>query len=168
VNAYRNALEVYTRAQLPQNWAAAQENLGMALWDLARRSDGPQAAAYLEQAAGAFRNALEVYTRQQLPQDWAMTQNNLGFTLRDLAGRSEWPQAAAYLEQAVVALQGALEVRTEASLPHPWTQTMWNLAVTYEQKQDWAHALETYERLAHHYPEDSSFRAKVEELSKRR
>jgi hypothetical protein len=88
--------------------------------------------------------------------------------LRDLAGRSEGPQAAAYLEQAVAALQGALEILTESSAPERWARTMQNLAVNYEQKKDWAHARETYGRLAHHYPGDPSFRAKVEELSKRR
>ena len=168
VGAYKHALEVYSRAQLPQEWATPQNNLSVALRDLARRSEGPQAAAYLKQAADGYRNALEVYTREQLPQDWAMTQNNLGNALGDLAGRSEEPQAAAYLGQAVVALEGALEVRTEASLPQLWTQTMRNLALTYERKKDWAHALETYERLARHYPEDPGLRAKVEELSKRR
>ena len=168
MGAYRNALEVRTREQLPQDWAMTQNNLGNALWTLAGRSERPQAAAYLEQAVGAYRSALEVRTRAQLPQDWAMTENNLGNALGDLARQSEGPQAAAHLEQAVVALQGALEVRTEDTMPQLWTQTMQNLALTYEQKKDWAHAMETYERLAHHYPEDPSFRAKVEELSKRR
>jgi hypothetical protein len=43
---------------------------------------------------------------------------------------------------------------------------MRGLALTYERREDWAHALETYEKLAHHYPEDAGFRAKIEELSK--
>jgi tetratricopeptide (TPR) repeat protein len=81
-------------------------------------------------------------------------------------GTERGPHAAAYLEQAVAAFRGALEVRTEASLPQPWGQTMRSLALTYEQTKDWAHALDTYERLAHHYPDDPDFRAKVEELSK--
>ena len=31
VSAYRSALEVYTREQLPQDWAVTQNNLGTAL-----------------------------------------------------------------------------------------------------------------------------------------
>ena len=78
VAAFRSALQVRTREQLPQDWAATQNNLGTALDNLAGRSEGPQAVAYLEQAVAAFRSALQVYTREQLPQDWAMAQNNLG------------------------------------------------------------------------------------------
>ena len=37
-----------------------QNNLGNALSDLAERSEGPQAAAYLEQAVAAYRGALQV------------------------------------------------------------------------------------------------------------
>ena len=65
MDAYRNALEVRTRTQLPQDWAATQNNLGIAREDLAGQSEGPRAAAYLEQAAGAYRHALEVRTREQ-------------------------------------------------------------------------------------------------------
>jgi len=32
VAAFRSALEVYTREQLPQYWAGTQDNLGAALW----------------------------------------------------------------------------------------------------------------------------------------
>ena len=35
VDAYRSALQVWTREQLPQDWAVTQNNLGAALQDLA-------------------------------------------------------------------------------------------------------------------------------------
>ena len=44
LDAYRKALQVYTREQLPQGWAAIQNNLGAALADLAESSEGAQAA----------------------------------------------------------------------------------------------------------------------------
>jgi hypothetical protein len=87
-------LEVYTREQLPQNWAATQNNLGAALWDQAARTEGPQGAELLAQAVSAFRSALEVYTREQLPQDWATAQNNLGNALWVQAVRTEGPKGA--------------------------------------------------------------------------
>ena len=77
-----SALKVYTREQLPQDWARTQNNLGNALGDLADRSEGPRAAQLLDQAVEAFRSALKVRTREQLPQKWAMTQNNLGNALQ--------------------------------------------------------------------------------------
>ena len=82
MSAYRSALEVYTREQLPQNWALTQNNLGNALRDQADRTEGTKGAELLAQAVSAYRSALEVRTREQLPQDWAETQNNLGAALR--------------------------------------------------------------------------------------
>ncbi len=38
VAAYRSALEVYTKADLPQDWAQTQNNLDIALEELAKRS----------------------------------------------------------------------------------------------------------------------------------
>src|SRR5271166_5072504 len=98
--AYRSALEVYTREQLPQDWAKTQQNLGVALWQQAIRSEGPKASELLAQAVAAYRSALEVRTREQLPQDWAMTQNNLGSALKEQAIRSEGAKATELLGQA--------------------------------------------------------------------
>ena len=76
-----------------------QNNLGIALWDQAARTEGAKGAELLAQAVSAYRSALEVRTREQLPQDWAMTQNNLGIALWDQAlgprGQKEpsfWPR----------------------------------------------------------------------------
>ena len=166
LSAYRSALEVRTRARRPQDWAETQNNLGNLLRDLAGPGNGPRVAAHLEEAVDAYRHALEVYTRAQRPQDWALAQNNLGLALGDLALRSDGPQAAAYLEQAVEALRGALGVRTEASMPQQWSETLRDLAVAYREKRDYAHALEAYEKLARHYPENPLYRAMLQFLSK--
>ena len=50
VAAYRSALEVYTREQLPQDWAATQSNLGNALKEQGIRTDGAEATELLAQA----------------------------------------------------------------------------------------------------------------------
>jgi tetratricopeptide (TPR) repeat protein len=83
VQAYRAALEVYTKPDLPQNWASTQNNLGVALVNQGERSSGAQATDLLAQAVQAYRAALEVNTKADLPQDWARTQNNLGVALID-------------------------------------------------------------------------------------
>jgi hypothetical protein len=62
------AQRVDTREQLPQAWAATQNNLGVALWDQANRPEGLKGVELLAQAVSAFGSALEVYTREQLPQ----------------------------------------------------------------------------------------------------
>ena len=78
VEAYRQALTVYTRDDLPQDWATTQNNLGTALWALGERLGGPEGLRRLSEAVEAYRQALTVHTRDDLPQDWATTQNNLG------------------------------------------------------------------------------------------
>jgi tetratricopeptide (TPR) repeat protein len=120
VQAYRNALEVRTKADLPQDWAWTQSNLGSALDDEGDRASGDLAVALLEQAVQAYRSALEVRTRADLPQEWAMTQNNLGNALMDEGERTSGDKAAALLAQAVEAFQNALQVYTRADLPQSW------------------------------------------------
>src|SRR3954463_12782517 len=56
-------------------WAMTKNNLGIALHDLAGRSEGPKAAGLLDQAVDPYRSALQVRTRDQLPQQWAATRN---------------------------------------------------------------------------------------------
>ena len=40
MEAYRQALTVYTRDDLPQQWATTQNNLGNTLWALGQRLAG--------------------------------------------------------------------------------------------------------------------------------
>ena len=82
VEAYRQALTVYTRDDLPQQWATTQNNLGNALTDLGERLGGPEGLRRLNEAVEAYRQALTVRKRDDLPQLWATTQNNLGNALQ--------------------------------------------------------------------------------------
>ena len=50
IAAYRSALEVYTKADVPQDWAATQNNLGNALRDLGTRSGGQEGRKLLAEA----------------------------------------------------------------------------------------------------------------------
>jgi tetratricopeptide (TPR) repeat protein len=85
VSAYRGALEVFTREQSPQQWAATQGTLGSALESQSRQSEGAKATELLAQAVAAYRSALEVFTREQFPQQWAVTQNALSDALGALS-----------------------------------------------------------------------------------
>jgi len=67
VTAYRSALEVRTREQLPQDWAMTQDNLGNALRHQADRTEGQKGAELLAQAVAAYQSALEVYSAEAFP-----------------------------------------------------------------------------------------------------
>ncbi|MCP4933392.1 MAG: TIR domain-containing protein, partial [bacterium] len=71
IRAYREILKVRTRAQLPQQWAMTQNNLGSALQEQGIRTGGEEGRRLLAEAVDAYRNALQVRTRAQLPQQWA-------------------------------------------------------------------------------------------------
>jgi predicted LPLAT superfamily acyltransferase len=73
VEAYRAALEEYTRARASMDWARTQSNLGNALRSVGRLTGD---AACMEDAVEAYRAALEEYTRARAPMDWARTQNH--------------------------------------------------------------------------------------------
>jgi tetratricopeptide (TPR) repeat protein len=77
VQAYQKALQVYTKEQLPQQWAMTQNNLGSALQEQGIRTGGQKGADLLSQAVQAYQKALEIRTFEYLPTDWAQTQNNL-------------------------------------------------------------------------------------------
>jgi tetratricopeptide (TPR) repeat protein len=128
VAAFRSALEIFTKADLPQPWAQTQNNLGAALYELGTRSGGEEGRKLLEDAVAAFRSALEVFTKADLPQPWAMTQYNLGLALYQLGTRSGEEEGRKLLEDAVVAFRSALEVFTKADLSRYWGKTQNNLS----------------------------------------
>jgi tetratricopeptide (TPR) repeat protein len=136
VAAYRLALEVYTRAAAPADWAMTQNNLGNALGGQANLAEGDERARLLAEAIAAYRLALEVYTRAAAPIDWAGTQNNLGTALGDQANLAEGDERARLLAEAIAAYQLALQVRTRAAAPTYWAGTTYNLAFLYRDLAD--------------------------------
>ena len=87
---YTEALKEYTRERVPLDWAATQNNLGVALTTLGERESGTER---LEQAVAAYTEALKEYTRERVPLDWAATQNNLGAALTTLGRAGERDRA---------------------------------------------------------------------------
>ena len=77
VAAYRAALEVRTREQLPQDWAMTQNNLGNVLRDLGERASGEQGAQYLQQSVEALENALSIFTPEAAPYQNSLARANL-------------------------------------------------------------------------------------------
>ena len=126
VEAYRAALEEWTRDKAPLEWAGTQNNLGNALKFLGERESGTER---LEQAVAAYKAALEEWTRDKVPLDWATTQNNLGNALSTLGARESGTER---LEQAVAAYKAALEEWTKDKLPLAWAVTQNNLGTALQ------------------------------------
>ena len=121
VSAYRAALLVLTRERVPLEWAATQNNFGIALRNLGERESG---TAHLQEAVAAYRAALLEYTRERDPLEWAATQNDLGAALGDLGERES---GTAHLQEAVAAFRAALLEYTRESVPLEWAGTQNNL-----------------------------------------
>jgi tetratricopeptide (TPR) repeat protein len=108
VAAYRFVLEVWTKANLPQDWAATQNDLGIALKEFGTRSGGEEGRKLLEEAVAAYRSALEVYTKADLPQDWANTQTNLGIALLTLGNQLEGEESLKRQRESVESLRSVV------------------------------------------------------------
>ena len=127
VVAYREALTVRTKEQLPQDWAMIQNNLGVVLGAQSTRTGGEAGARLFDEAVTAYHEALTVYTKEQLPQDWARTQNNMGATLSDQSTRTGGEAGTQLLDEAVTVYREALTVYTKEQLPQQWASTQYNL-----------------------------------------
>lgn len=77
VAAYRDALTVYTEAQLPQQWATTQNNLGNTLSQQGIRTGGEEGKELIRQAIHAYELALQIRTKDALPVQWEETMGNL-------------------------------------------------------------------------------------------
>jgi CHAT domain-containing protein/tetratricopeptide (TPR) repeat protein len=111
IAACESALEVYTRADFPQDWALAQLNLGKALVALA--SAEPAARAEREARGRArYAAALEMFTLDALPHDYRRTQ----MLVAELeAGRGAWLAAHAAYAAALGAEERLLALSAGAS-----------------------------------------------------
>ena len=118
---YRALLDRRIRERVPLDWAAAQNNLGVALSAMGQRESG---TARLEEAVAAIRAALQERTRERVPLDWAMTQTNLGAALSMLGERES---GTARLEEAVTAHRQAPLEYTRERVPLQWATILNNL-----------------------------------------
>lgn len=130
ISAYRYALTVRTRVDMPVQWATTQNNLGATMRSQGERTGGQEGLRLLGEAVTAYRDALTVRTRADMPAEWAMTQNNLGNALSSQGERASGPEGLRLLDEAVTAYRDALTVRTLADTPAEWAMTQNNLGNT--------------------------------------
>lgn len=106
----RDALGKYTRHASPEVWAVAQNNLGVALFELAMENDGTD---LVEEAIGAFRQALRVWTPEKARRHWEITQGNLAEALGELGMREKRPRISIAISKECILADHALrEPRT--------------------------------------------------------
>lgn len=117
------ALQEFTRANDPQEWASAHNNAGIAHWARIRgeRADNQ------ERAIAHFEAALEVFTRDTAPRAWAQLQNNLAIVQ---AGRILGDRTT-NAELAIAHFEAALAVFTREAEPLLWASAQNNLGSVY-------------------------------------
>jgi tetratricopeptide (TPR) repeat protein len=120
LSVYGHALKIWTRGQSPLDWAALQNNIGVASQLLGERGERRS----LEAAITAHRYALEEWTRDRVPMFWAQAQSNLGNALNALAERESGIEL---FQEAVDAYERALGERALETDPLGWTETQNNL-----------------------------------------
>jgi tetratricopeptide (TPR) repeat protein len=153
VAAYRQALVIRTREQVPQQWAVTQNNLGNALQAQGTRAEKSEALRLLHESVAAYRQSLLVFTHDQRPQMWAMAKHNLGSALQEEGIRDEGPQAQRLLEEAVAAYKEALLVWTRQQRPQQWAMAQNNLARAYVNLKYWTSAAQCYENVLEVFPD---------------
>jgi tetratricopeptide (TPR) repeat protein len=131
IAAYQQALN-YRKGELTNTeggdqrpYAATQNNLGTAYWNLAQHRDAVQ---NLKRAVAAYSEALRYHSRSEQPLEYGMIQNNLGTAYWNLA---QYEKPKDYLMLAIAAYQIALMYRTEETLPAGNAATQNNLGTAY-------------------------------------
>ncbi|NEQ40188.1 MAG: tetratricopeptide repeat protein [Okeania sp. SIO3I5] len=126
IAGYEAVLKVFTREGNRENWAAIQNNLGIAYSDRIRGNR----AQNLENAIATYNLVLEVCTKESFPIDWATTQYNLGIVYRNRIRGDR----AQNLENAIAAYNLALEVYTKKDFPMYWAMTQNNRGNAYRNR----------------------------------
>jgi CHAT domain-containing protein/tetratricopeptide (TPR) repeat protein len=123
IGHFQAALNVYTRTDHAEVWAATLHNLA-AIY--AERVQGDK-AANLEQAICLYEQALDVRTQDSFPEDWANTQRNLAnaYTQRITGNRAK------NLDRAISLYRNALSVWTPERYPLGWAQAQKDLGMAY-------------------------------------
>uniref|UniRef100_A0A7C3ZNV0 Tetratricopeptide repeat protein n=1 Tax=Planktothricoides sp. SpSt-374 TaxID=2282167 RepID=A0A7C3ZNV0_9CYAN len=106
-------------------YAATQNNLGTAYWNLAQHGEP---VAHLQAAIAAYKEALEFYQPKEQPLDYGMIHNNLGTAYWNL---SQYEETKENLLLAIGAYQVALMYRTAKVAPSQSAATHNNLGTAY-------------------------------------
>lgn len=134
IEAFENAIEVYSTQRMRQKQVSSVNGLGNALVD-------SKDSANIEKAISLLEETLQYVPRDHFPRDWARLQNNLGSAYRR---RIQGKQTLNY-SNSIKAFENALKVFTPNSDPHSCLLAARNLAHTAHLSGDLEKALSTFE-----------------------
>lgn len=123
------ALEVFTVAEYPDDWADVHVRLATYSDGLAQLTTEP--GDWSAKAIEHYEQALQVYTREACPERWATVQHDLAATLlsRQVGDLSE------QIEQGIRHLHQALEALDPKTDPRLWAKVWSSLASAYRGRQ---------------------------------
>jgi tetratricopeptide (TPR) repeat protein len=122
-SALQEAAAEYSKDHDARAWAAAENDLGRALF---RLGEGAGGTAAFQAAARAYEAALTVRTRSRMPVEWAATTSNLADDELRLSTNE------AQQEEAIQLYMAALTVRTQTAMPLAWAKTQTDLCAARE------------------------------------
>ena len=125
IACFEQALRFFTPEAAPFDYAATQNNLGLAYADL----PVGDWAANLQKAIACYEQALRFRTPEAAPFDYAATQNNRGEAYCQLPV-GDW---AANLQKAIACYEQALRFRTPEAAPLDYATTQNDLGNAYLQ-----------------------------------
>jgi tetratricopeptide (TPR) repeat protein len=88
IEAFREALKIYTLEKFPVEYAQTMNNLGIACWELWAGTMVAQ-NENLQNAISAYKEALKIYNTKDFPVECAETQYNLELAYRELPDDSK-------------------------------------------------------------------------------
>ena len=128
VSYYRTAVGMIARGEFPDNWAALNVRLGLALHGLALADEGID---MLQKAADTMTDATRVWTLTEHPVQWADIQNSLGGLLLTMGKLSQAPDL---YDKAINVFLSVASVWTRTKAPMVWATTLANLGAALKEK----------------------------------
>lgn len=129
ITAFKATLANIDSDAMPDQWAAAQSNFGLAHLMV----EVPQ-------------SALNIFAREHHPVSWGHAQINLGATLATLGLRTAGGFGLHYLRQAIQHFEAAKAVVTEQEMPSEWALIEENLTQAHRALEERQRALQELQR----------------------
>lgn len=118
--AFSRVIETFSQAVYPEQWVAAQSNLGCYFAMQGQTSNGDVSRQFLEKSVLAFESALLVQTEVDSPLEWARIQNNLSNAYRMLAVLSVESAMGEMFHKSIEAIRNSLKIQTKETTPFDW------------------------------------------------
>jgi tetratricopeptide (TPR) repeat protein len=117
IKEWREAVQAFPRALMPQDWAGAQIRLGNALYRLDLLTGQTE---LLREAITCLQAALQVYSRTETPQRWADIMHTMAQVLEVYGDQLKSTEV---LGRAADACRAVLDIRTKERGPLAWAAT---------------------------------------------